>query len=153
MLRVGTMAELFDAVETLALTRAQQGDRLAVLTYGDGPGVLATDALVARGGRVATLSADTVAQLDGALPRTWNRGNERPVAEARRLLVAARIPTYDTPDSPVRGFCTACSTAATKNCRWRRCARPADFAGYRSPAQPYHQLVERRANLARCGLG
>jgi acetyltransferase len=51
MLRVETMAELFDAVETLALTRAQQGDRLAILTNGGGPGMLATDALVARGGR------------------------------------------------------------------------------------------------------
>jgi acetyltransferase len=70
MLRVDTMAELFDAVETLALTRAQRGDRLAILTNGGGPGVLATDALVARGGRLATLSPDTVAQLDSVLPRT-----------------------------------------------------------------------------------
>jgi acetyltransferase len=38
MLRLDTMADLFDAVETLALTRAQQADRLAVLTNGGGPG-------------------------------------------------------------------------------------------------------------------
>jgi acetyltransferase len=36
---------------------------------------LATDAHVARGGRLATLSADTVAQLDSVLPRAWSRGN------------------------------------------------------------------------------
>ena len=55
MLRVETLAELFDAVETLALTRAQQGDCLAILTNGGGPGMLATDALIARGGRLAAL--------------------------------------------------------------------------------------------------
>jgi len=75
MLRVETLAELFDAVETLALTRAQQGDCLAILTNGGGPGMLATDALIARGGRLAALSADTFAQLDRVLPRSWSRGN------------------------------------------------------------------------------
>ncbi|HEV2551454.1 MAG TPA: bifunctional acetate--CoA ligase family protein/GNAT family N-acetyltransferase [Stellaceae bacterium] len=75
MLRVDTMAELFDAVETLALTRPQQGDRLAILTNGGGPGVLATDALVAMGGTLATLAPETIAKLDAVLPRTWSRGN------------------------------------------------------------------------------
>ena len=75
MLRVETMAELFDAVETLALTRAQNGDRLAILTNGGGPGVMATDALIARGGRLAALSTETMARLDSVLPRTWSRGN------------------------------------------------------------------------------
>ena len=36
MLRVDTMAELFDAAETLALTRGQHGDRLAIVTNGGG---------------------------------------------------------------------------------------------------------------------
>ena len=42
MLRVGTMAELFDAAETLAPTHKQVGERLAILTNGGGAGVLAT---------------------------------------------------------------------------------------------------------------
>ena len=75
MLRVGTMAELFDAVETLALTRDQHRDRLAILTNGGGAGVLASDALDAAGGRLATLSAATVQALDAVLPRTWSHGN------------------------------------------------------------------------------
>jgi acetyltransferase len=75
MLRVGTMAELFDAAETLALTREQDGERLAILTNGGGAGVLATDALVAAGGRLAELSPDTLAELDRLLPPTWSRGN------------------------------------------------------------------------------
>jgi acetyltransferase len=85
MLRADTMAELFDAAETLALTREQHGERLAILTNGGGAGVLASDALEAavglqptglsRGGRLATLSTATIARLDRVLPATWSRGN------------------------------------------------------------------------------
>ncbi len=75
MLRVGRMAELFDAAETLALTREQGGDRLAIVTNGGGAGVLATDALEAMGGRLASLAPETVERLNGVLPHTWSRGN------------------------------------------------------------------------------
>jgi acetyltransferase len=75
VLRVGTMAELFDAAETIALTREQVGERLAILTNGGGAGVLATDALVAAGGQLARLSEATVADLNRLLPATWSHGN------------------------------------------------------------------------------
>src|SRR6516164_1281459 len=75
MLRVATMAELFDAAETLALTREQVGERLAILTNGGGAGVLAIDALIAAGGQLAALSEATVADLNRRLPATWSRGN------------------------------------------------------------------------------
>jgi acetyltransferase len=75
MLRVGTMAELFDAAETLALTHDQVGERLAILTNGGGAGVLATDALIAAGGQLAALSEATVADLNRLLPATWSHGN------------------------------------------------------------------------------
>src|SRR6516162_4493630 len=75
MLRVGTMGELFDAAETLALTREQVGERLAILTNGGGAGVLATDALIAAGGQLAALSEATVADLNRLLPATWSHGN------------------------------------------------------------------------------
>jgi acetyltransferase len=75
MLRVDSMQELFDACATLATMPAPRGDRLAILTNGGGPGVLATDALIADGGRLAELHPDTLARLDAALPRTWSRGD------------------------------------------------------------------------------
>jgi len=80
MLRVTTMAELFDAAETLALAgprfgRAWTGERLAILTNGGGPGVLATDALIQRGGRLATLTPATIERLGRLLPATWSGGN------------------------------------------------------------------------------
>jgi acetyltransferase len=75
MLRVGTMAELFDAAETLALTHEQVGDRLAILTNSGGAGVLATDALLAAGGSLAELADKTIQELDQVLPKTWSRAN------------------------------------------------------------------------------
>src|SRR3546814_12802851 len=50
MLRVFSMVELFDAVETLASGLRIGGDRLAILTKGGGLGVLATEARVDRKG-------------------------------------------------------------------------------------------------------
>ncbi|HEX7968910.1 MAG TPA: bifunctional acetate--CoA ligase family protein/GNAT family N-acetyltransferase [Stellaceae bacterium] len=94
MLRVHDMAELFDAVETLALTQPQYGDRLAILTNGGGPGVLATDDLIGMGGALAALSPETVKRLDAVLPRTWSRGNPVDIigdADGRRYADALSI--------------------------------------------------------------
>ena len=60
MLRVCSTEDLFSAVETLAHARPLVGERLCILTNGGGPGVMATDALVADGGRLAALSAATM---------------------------------------------------------------------------------------------
>lgn len=75
ILRVQTIPELFDAVETLALAKFNAGNRLAILTNGGGPAVMATDALVLRGGRLATLGEDTLAKLDSVLPANWSHAN------------------------------------------------------------------------------
>ncbi|MBK9120878.1 MAG: bifunctional acetate--CoA ligase family protein/GNAT family N-acetyltransferase [Phycisphaerales bacterium] len=75
ILRVDDLHELFDAVETLARARPLQGERLAILTNGGGPGVIATDALVAGGGTLAEFTPETLRQLDLLLPRIWSHGN------------------------------------------------------------------------------
>ncbi len=75
MLRVLSTEELFAAVETLAHARALSGERLAIMTNGGGPGVMATDAAVSGGGRLAALSDDTLRRLDEVLPPTWSRAN------------------------------------------------------------------------------
>lgn len=75
ILRVDTTRELFDAAETLARAKPLFGDRLAILTNGGGPGVMATDALILRGGRLATLAPDTLARLDATLPAMWSHDN------------------------------------------------------------------------------
>jgi len=75
MLRVDTMADLFAAVETLSHITRLDGERLAIMTNGGGAGVMAADAVSLGGGKLAELSADTLARLDEKLPRTWSRGN------------------------------------------------------------------------------
>ncbi len=103
ILRVHEMDELFAAVETLARAKPVRGDRLAILTNGGGPGVLATDALIARGGRLATLHADTISQLDRVLPPTWSRtnpidiiGDAGPERYRKALEILRQAPGYDT---------------------------------------------------------
>ncbi|MGO1119456.1 bifunctional acetate--CoA ligase family protein/GNAT family N-acetyltransferase [Rhodovibrionaceae bacterium A322] len=78
MLRVTTLEELFDAAQTLATARPLSHggkDKLAILTNGGGLGVLATDALVGQGGRLASLSAETIEKMNAHLPATWSHGN------------------------------------------------------------------------------
>jgi acetyltransferase len=75
MLRVNTLADLFDAAETLARARALHGERLALVTNGGGAGVLAADALALGRGQLAQLSPQTLDALNQALPATWSHGN------------------------------------------------------------------------------
>jgi acetyltransferase len=75
MLRVDTLLDLFDAVETLSHDTRLHAERIALLTNGGGAGVLAADALSLAGGVLAELGSDTLARLDAALPGTWSRGN------------------------------------------------------------------------------
>lgn len=75
MLRVHDIGDLFGAVETLGMGERPMGDRLAILTNGGGIGVMAVDALLERGGRLAQLGEATMQTLHASLPRTWSHGN------------------------------------------------------------------------------
>ena len=75
ILRVKSLEELAAATETLASGLKVGGDRLAILTNGGGLGVLAADAVIDEGGRLAELAPETVEALNAVLPATWSRGN------------------------------------------------------------------------------
>lgn len=75
MLRVDTLGELFDAVETLSSAELPEGDGLTILTNGGGIGVLAADTLLSQGGELAELPDTVIEALDAVLPPTWSRGN------------------------------------------------------------------------------
>lgn len=177
ILRVKTFDEIFEATATLAIgglkasSSHAQGERLAILTNGGGAGVLGVDALSYHGGKLATLSPDTIAKLNAVLPATWSHGNpvdiigdapaeryrqafeillkapeldsvlvmhcpiavvsatdvarttvdviretnttkpisacwlgEEIVADARQIFSESGIPTYETPETAVRGY-------------------------------------------------
>jgi acyl-CoA synthetase (NDP forming) len=75
MLRVYTTDQLFSAAETLAYARPLHGERLAIVSNGAGPGVLARDALAYGGGVEAQFSEEAAARLDALLAPGWRRGN------------------------------------------------------------------------------
>lgn len=75
MLRVSTTEELFAAAETLAHARPMHGERLAILSNGAGPGVLAADALGRDAGTLATLSPETHERLGALVPPGGSRAN------------------------------------------------------------------------------
>ena len=98
ILRVASTLDLFDAAETLSRLKPPRGDRLVILTNGGGPGVMATDALIAEGGHLAPLSEATMAMLDRLLPAAWSRGNPVDIigdAPAERYVGALRAVLAD----------------------------------------------------------
>ncbi|HIK22975.1 MAG TPA: bifunctional acetate--CoA ligase family protein/GNAT family N-acetyltransferase [Thermosynechococcus sp. M3746_W2019_013] len=75
VLRVETIEDLFDMAEVLDKQSRPKGPHLTILTNAGGPGVLATDALIRAGGKLSSLSADTLQALNQVLPPAWSHGN------------------------------------------------------------------------------
>ncbi len=75
VLRVNTISDLFHMAEVLAKQPRPRGPRLAIVTNAGGPGVLAADFLMAEGGELAELSAETIAALDQFLSPHWSHAN------------------------------------------------------------------------------
>jgi acetyltransferase len=75
ILRVDTIAELFNLAEALDKQPRPLGPRLTIVTNAGGAGVLATDALLSAGGELAELSEETVQKLNAVLPKHWSHHN------------------------------------------------------------------------------
>lgn len=73
--RVLESGDVFDCAEYLAKCRPPRRSQLAIVTNAGGPGVMSVDALLSRGGDLATLSTDTIEKLNALLPAYWSRGN------------------------------------------------------------------------------
>ena len=102
VLRVPRISDVFHMAETLGKQPRPRGPRLAILTNAGGPGVLATDTLIANGGELAVLSGETVKALDNLLPPHWSHGNPidilgdaDPSRYAKALEIAVRDPNSD----------------------------------------------------------
>jgi acetyltransferase len=102
VLRVDTIEELFGLAELLGKQRRPAGPRLAIVTNGGGPGVLATDALIESGGKLAELSSKSFDELNKLLPPHWSRGNPvdilgdaSPATYAKAVEIVARDESND----------------------------------------------------------
>jgi acetyltransferase len=102
VLRVHNIADLFYMAEVLGRQPRPKGPRLTILTNAGGPGVLATDSLVASGGELAELSPESLRRLDEFLPAHWSHnnpidvlGDADPERYARALEIASQDPNSD----------------------------------------------------------
>lgn len=91
VVRVDEIADLFNSAEVLGTQPLPRGPNLAIITNAGGPGVMATDALIAKNGTLAKLSEKTLNVLNKVLPPFWSKGNPIDVlgdAQADRYKVA-----------------------------------------------------------------
>jgi acetyltransferase len=95
IIRVDDLADLFEAAEITGRYRPMKRARIAIVTNGGGAGVLAVDKLLDDKAELATLSPETLAGLDVALPSTWSHGNpidiigDAPPERYRAAILAA----------------------------------------------------------------
>mgnify|MGYP001485520834 CR=1 FL=1 len=75
VVRVSSIGQLVAAAHALASRVRPQGSRLAVITNGGGPGVMAADRAADFGLALAELSPATVEELRRVLPSNWSHGN------------------------------------------------------------------------------
>ncbi len=73
--RIFQIEDMFDCAELLARQQTPKGDRLAIITNAGGPGVMTTDALIDRDGKLAKLSPETMETLNSFLPAAWSHNN------------------------------------------------------------------------------
>jgi acetyltransferase len=73
--RVTTIGQLVAAAQALSAHVRPRGDRLAIITNGGGPGVMAADRAADLGIPLAELSQQTIQSLQSALPSNWSHGN------------------------------------------------------------------------------
>src|SRR5690606_12062902 len=75
VVRVTTIGQLVAAAQALSSRIHVSGERLAVITNGGGPGVMAADVAADLGLPLAELSPATIEALKKALPANWSHGN------------------------------------------------------------------------------
>ena len=96
VLRVNTIGEIFSMAEVLSKQPRPRGPHLTILTNAGGPGVLAVDALITSGGKLAEISPGAMAKFNEILPPQWSHnnpvdilGDASPERYAQALEVAA----------------------------------------------------------------
>jgi len=77
VVRAKTFGQLFAAAEILSTNRRVNGNNLAIITNGRGPGILATDRAIELGVKIPSLGPETMTALDQELPAF--RSHDNPV--------------------------------------------------------------------------
>lgn len=75
VVRITQFSDLFSAAKTLSSGLKTRGSRLAIVTNGGGPGLMAADKLAERGLPMLGLTKHSIERLNEVLPETWSHGN------------------------------------------------------------------------------
>jgi acetyltransferase len=75
VVRLGSIGQMYAAAQALFSHFHPRGNRLAIITNGGGPGVMAADHAEDIGIPLATLTPATVVKLNESLPATWSKTN------------------------------------------------------------------------------
>ncbi len=98
VLRVESVSELFDYARAFAEQPLPKGNRVAIITNGGGPGIMATDACIRYGLEVAQFSEATKKRLRAGLPKAASVNNPVDIigdAQADRYEIALRAALWD----------------------------------------------------------
>jgi len=96
--RVEEIEDLFNCASILNTAHLPRERNLAIITNAGGPAVLATDALVSRGGELAQLSKKTIAALNEFLPAYWSKSNPIDIlgdADPQRFVQTLKVALKD----------------------------------------------------------
>ncbi len=102
IIRIYDIGMIFDVAELIGRKKVPEGPRLAIVTNAGGPGVMATDALIALNGELAKLTEPTMEQLNFNLPPFWSHanpvdvlGDARPKRYAKAVSFVLEDPNVD----------------------------------------------------------
>lgn len=115
IVRVDEISDLFNCAEALGLQPLPKGPNLAIITNAGGPAVIATDVLITRGGKLATLSPKTLDMLGKMLPKYCSITNpidllEEANADRYKAALEACLK-----DENVDGILIICTSQAMSN--------------------------------------
>lgn len=94
MARVYDIGNIFNFTDLVGRKRIPNGPNLAIVTNAGGPGVMATDTLIAKRGNLVELEDETIKKLNILLPHFWSHGNPVDVigdTDATRYSEATKI--------------------------------------------------------------
>lgn len=75
MIEADTTEEMLDIAKAFAAVPPPKGNRVGVITWGGGWGVVTADALAKHGLELVPFPEETLGELDAVLPAYWSRGN------------------------------------------------------------------------------
>lgn len=154
--RVSSSLQLFAAARVLTMAKSPTGARLAIVTNGAGPAVVAADVAIDNRLELAKLSKSTMEKLDAVLPEHWSRANPVDIigdATVERFSMSAEAVMDDTNvDATLVLFCpqrvtTPEAAAAAIIPIAKQHAKPL-FTAFLGSAS----IVEARAMLEKAGI-